>query len=996
MIARFVYAGLFMLLAYGVSAQVLEVKGTVTDELGDGLPGATILNVDTEQGGVTDVNGVFSITVNAGQKIAISFVGYATQEFVIQGDTTLDVSLEPEVDYLDELVVVGYGTQKKTDITGSTGVVSSRDADLQPIQRVENMLQGRVAGVVVSQVSGAPGATPQVNIRGFTGNPTYVIDGLIDANINAINPNDIESISILKDASATAIYGSRGSNGVILITTKKADRGSPLKINGDYFHSISQLNKKLDLLDPLPYMQIVNQKLNEAGASDIFSRDEIDEARNNPNFGTDWQDEIFQTAHTNNFDLNLSKGWDKVALRASLGVRDDQGIVKNSSYTRYTSRINLEIKPLENTTISTIVGYTLEELQNINRGSANNAVVAAATAWSPNLSVIDPATGDYTGFQGYGATVRRNPVYLANEVNGISNNDILNAQVTVRQKFLNDFTASASYALQRATGDSETFRRYLPATQGAVSSLSSSNSENTRHQYNLQVDYSKQLNHNHKLDASLVAEVLDREAETFRYDNIYEEDGTPGETIPDPNDPFDFTELGQISYLARVNHSFKDLLLFTGSVRFDASSRLPESNQWDDFFSGAIAYRISQEPFLSSVGAIDDLKLRVGYGEVGNVNSIRHTQVQNLTNPDMGGFVFDGIDLSYAEGFEDGTNRANPNLSWEVSRTWNGGFDLVLWDGKLELNTDYYMKFTEDSHFGQPVPSFLGGGSIQTNSGRFLNKGVELTLIHQWKSSSDWSIRTSVNTSFNRSEVLEIPEDSVFRGNRESGFDQQSHILILGDQLGNLWGYEYLGPKLDGASSIPGEIPSVQDGDAIYNDRNGDGQITIDDMTVIGNGHPTFTWGVNSFIAYKDFTLNLFVQAVHGVDVYNLPQHGLLGGGAGVLDATSVEILDSYSFGGTLPALNANFRAQSSLFVEDASFIRFRNLAFGWEVPEAKLQKLGLSRVRLYASVQNLLTITEYQGYDPETKSGSAQAPGVDRGSFPVPRTYTIGINLSY
>ena len=322
--------------------------------------------------------------------------------------------------------------------------------------------------------------------------------------------------------------------------------------------------------------------------------------------------------------------------------------------------------------------------------------------------------------------------------------------------------------------------------------------------------------------------------------------------------------------------------------------------------------------------------------------------------------------------------------------------DLVLWDAKIQLNTDYYLKYTEDSHFGQPVPRFLGGGSIRTNSGKFLNKGVEVALVHQHTSSSGWSFRTTANVSFNQSEVLEIPEDSVFRGNRESGFDQQSHILIRGDQLGNLWGYEYLGPKVGGADPIAGEIPSIQEGDAIYNDRNGDGQITIGDMTVLGNGHPNFTWGFNSFVSFKGFNLNVFIQGVHGVDVFNLPKHGLLGGGAGVLDATSTEILNSYSFDGTLPALNANFRAQSSLFVEDASFIRFRNITLGYDMPRSVLDRLGLASMRVYGGVQNLITITDYTGYDPETKSGSLAAPGVDRGSFPVPRTFTFGINLSY
>ncbi|NQZ76760.1 MAG: SusC/RagA family TonB-linked outer membrane protein, partial [Ekhidna sp.] len=624
---RFVYILVFMALFSTTLAQSVTVSGIVSDETGEGLPGVTVSIKEVPgKGAITDIMGSFSLSVETGQTLVISYIGFISQEFQVSTAENLSIVLKTDVETLEEIVVIGYGVQKKSDVTGATGVLTAKDVALQPLQRVENMLQGRVAGVVVSQNSGAPGSSPQVNIRGFTGNPTYVIDGFIDADINAINPNDIESISVLKDASATAIYGSRGANGVILITTKKADKSSPFKVSAEYYHTISQLNKKLDLLNPLLYMQIVNQKLDEAGASEVFSREEIDEARN-PGFGTDWQDVVFQTAHSNNLDLNLSKGWEKITARVSLGARDDQGIVDNSNYRRYTSRLNLRYTPFPNTTVSAIGGYTTEQLNNINRSSANNAAVAAATAWSPNLPIIDPATDDYTIFQGYGATVRRNPAYIINEIDGVSNNSIWNGSISLSHKFLNDFTAIATYSMQKRTGDANSFRRF---EQGNTTRLAFTDSENTRNQWNLQVNYQKEIK-DHSVNASVVAEVLDRESDTFRFDNIYNADETPGETVPDPQDPYDFTELGQISYLSRVNYGYKDKLLFTGSVRLDASSRLPESNQWDEFFSGAVAYRISDEAFLASSEWIQELKLRVGYGEVGNVNSIGHTQIQNLT-----------------------------------------------------------------------------------------------------------------------------------------------------------------------------------------------------------------------------------------------------------------------------------------------------------------------------------------------------------------------------
>ena len=984
-------------------AQTSVLSGKVVDEFGDGLPGVNIFKKGTSIGTATDFEGNFQYEFEPGDTIIFSFVGYEDKSIIYVGETQLEVRLNPDLEQLAEVVVIGYGVQKKSDLTGATGVLSTKDIDLQPIQRVENVLQGKVAGVFVQQNSGAPGAAPKVNIRGFSGNPTYVIDGFIDADINAINPNDIESISVLKDASATAIYGSRGANGVILIKTKSGKKNSKLKVDGEYYHTVSTLVNKLELLDPVSYMQIVNKKLDEAGALEIFSDDEIDEAKTTPGYGTNWQDEIFQVAHSNNLTANVSKGWEKVAFRVSIGGRNDDGIVKNSNYKRFSSRLNLNADLSKLTSLEINGGYTYERLNNVsngNRSEAANRVVAAATAWSPNLPVIDPVTNDYQGFVGYGATVRRNPVYQANEKDNISNNDILNIGINLRQKIIDDLSIQASYSLQKRFSDGSNYSRYEPATQGSVSELRTSNSERTGHQANFQIDYNKDFGQHNSLSVVGVAEFLKRESFTYRYINVYNPDNTPGETVP-ANDPFDFTELGQISFLARANYDYMSKLIVTGSIRVDGSSRLPENNKWDSFYSGAIAYRISDEKFMNSMDFLEDFKIRVGYGEVGNVNSLRHAQVQNLTNPDINGYVFSGTTVNMAEGFEDGNDRANPVLVWEKSRTWNAGLDMVLWSGKIELNADYYEKYTEESHFNKPVPAFLGGGSTVTNSGRFKNSGVELNIIHQLRTDYDFDMRTSVSLTFNQSKVIEMPFDSLFRGSRENGFEQQSHVLILDQQLGQMWGYEYLGTKVDGAPPMEGEIPSTQAGDAIYRDINGDGQIGIDDMMVLGNGHPNFIWGLNSFINFKGFNLNLFVQGVHGTDVYNIPQHGLLGGGAGVLDATSVEILNSASFpstvgDGTLPTLNGLFRAQSSLFIEDASFIRIKNITLGYNLPDGVINKLNLNRFRIYAGVQNLATFSDYTGYDPESKSGSIAAPGIDRGSFPVPRTYTIGLNISY
>ncbi|OHX63812.1 SusC/RagA family TonB-linked outer membrane protein [Flammeovirga pacifica] len=976
-----------------VSAQDKLISGTIYDENGVPVPFVNVIIKGTSKGVVSKFDGTFSLTgLKKGDILLFSYIGYKTKDITYHTQAILDVTLETDNEQLEEVVVIGYGTQKKSDLTGSTGVVSAEESDLQPVPNVQGMLQGKMAGVVVSQNSGAPGAEPKVNIRGFTGNPIYVIDGLINADINAVNPNDIENISVLKDASAAAIYGSRGANGVIIVTTKGGKKNSPLKVNGEYYHSIAHLNNKMDLLDPISYMQVANRKALENGSNELFSREEIRRAQSDPNFGTDWQDEIYRVAHSNNANISLSKGWDKTTMRLSLGARDDQGIIRNTSYKRYTSRLSLDHDLTKSTKVVFNGSYSFEDGLNTDQGGQSSAknVVAAATAWSPNIPVIDPNTNDYSGFQGYGATVLRNPVYSAEEIDRMTKTKTMSTNLGITQKIFPELSFKVFGAVQYRDLENDTYERYEPAVPNSSSTLYQSRGENLKYQGNAQLDFNKTFNENHSLNATAVFEVISRkftnEYYTTSFDQGEGKEGTLSEkiSIMQPE--------GMLSGLARVSYAYKEKLLFTGSVRLDGSSRLPKNNQWDDFYSAAFAYKLTKEEFLANSDIISELKLRAGYGEIGNVNSLRAFQVQNLTDPLIKPYAFDGQTLSYAEGFENGNNRANSDLRWEVSRQANLGLDLGLFEDKVQLNVDVYHKITDDSHFNSLVPSFLGGGSVTTNTGKMLNQGLEVQLTHKWTNGKKFSIRNTVSFNYNQSEVLEIPQDSIFvgtSGSLESGFDRQSHVLIKGQQVGQLYGYKYLGVKRSNAQ-VDGEVPGLNVGDAIYYDANGDNQIGIEDMQVLGNGHPKFTWGLNSYIDYKNWSLNIFIQGVHGVDVFNLPKHGLYGGGSGVIDATSTAIFDSYSFNknGELPSLNALYRKQSSLFVEDASFVRIKNITLAYQVPFKK------HSLRVYGGAQNVFTFTNYSGYDPEANSGSNLAPGLDRGSFPLPITYTFGLNF--
>ncbi|WP_281615232.1 TonB-dependent receptor [Flammeovirga sp. SubArs3] len=981
----------FLLFSTQLFAQESTLKGVISNVNGEPVPYVNLIIKGTTKGTVSDFGGEFQLGgLSISDVIVVSSIGYVTQEIPYKGQTNISIQINEDAEQLEEIVVIGYGTQKKSDLTGSTGVVTSEDSDLQPVPNVQGMLQGKMAGVVVSQNSGAPGAVPKVNVRGFTGNPIYVIDGLIDGDINAVNPNDIENISVLKDASATAIYGSRGANGVIIVTTKGGKKNSPLKVNAEYYHTVSQLNNKLELLDPVSYMKIVNKKKLEAGANEIFSRLEIREAESTPGFGTDWQDEVFRTAHSDNANISLSKGWDKTTMRFSLGARNDEGILRNTNYKRYTSRLSISSDLTSSTKLNFNGSFTQEKGMNTAQGGQNGSdnVVAAATAWSPNLKVYDETTNDYTGFQGYGATVLRNPVYLSEEILRNTNQKTYATNLSLTQKIIPELSFKVFGAMQYRDINNDTFTRYEPATPNSVSSFYELTGSNVKYQGNAQLDFNKEFSSDHKLNATAVFEVISRKNKseffTTSYDQGEDQEGTLSEVINvmEPE--------GMLSALGRVGYSYKDKILLTGSVRLDGSSRLPEDNQWDDFYSAAFAYKLSNEEFLKYSEVVSMLKLRVGYGEIGNVNSLNAFQVQDLTNPRIGPYVFQGTELAYAEGIENGANRANPELRWEVSRQTNFGFDLGLLDDKIQLNADYYNKITDDSHFNSVVPGYLGGGTVKSNTGKLQNQGVELQLTYKWTTGGKFSMRNTLSFNYNQSEVLAIPQDTVYVGNiNERGFERQSHILIQGQQVGQLYGYRYVGVKKSN-TPVEGEIPNLEVGDAIYYDANGDGTISIEDMEVIGNGHPDMTWGFNSYLDYGNWSLNIFIQGVHGVDVFNLPQHGLLGGGSGVLDATSTEIYNSYSFdrNGSLPSLNARYRAQSSLFVEDASFIRIKNITLAYQVPWDKAQ------LRVYGGAQNIYTFTNYKGYDPESNSGSNLAPGIDRGSFPLPITYTFGLNF--
>lgn len=978
-----------------------ELSGEIKDKDGNTIPGVNVYIKGTTQGTITGFDGKFVLEIEKGQILEVKYIGYQDYSTTYTGQTTLSIILEEDIIGLSEVVVIGYGTKKKADLTGSVGVVTTADIDLQPIQRVENALQGKMAGVMVSQNSGAPGSAPVVNIRGFTGSPVYVIDGFIGGNINTLNPNDIASITVLKDASSTAIYGSRGANGVILVTTKSGGKSDKLEVNFDYYHTVSHLANKQELLNPVSYMKMVNLAEEEKGNLAQFSDQEIDDVERN-GLGTDWQDEIFRIANSDNYQLSLAKGGENSSHRFSMGIRNDEGIVSNTGYERFNLSYNLKSKITNSTNFNLNLSNAYEKLHNTGtRVSGGNKVVQSALIWSPNLPVIDPLTNDYQTFQGYGASVAQNPIYQALEVNDYNKNVVARGKLSIDQQFLKDFNFRIFGGIQLQNYRGDFFSRKPPGST-VPSKVSKSTSSTLKFQGNGQLSYAKTIN-DHSVNVTAVYEVLKSIYDGFSVagtDPYTDQLGIYSLDIVENITGYgnSKSELGTISVLSRANYSYKDKLLITGSIRRDADSRLPEGLKSEYFPSGAIAYRISDEAFIQQISAIYRLKLRASYGETGNVSSLRAFQVLNTVS-DGPIYSFNGIETTPTTGFENGNARANPYLTWETSKQFNLGFDAAFFNGTIELIGDFYSKRSTNFLFNKQVPAYLGGGSYKDNAGDFKNSGVELQLNTKWVNTNDFKFSTTLNFTYNVSEVISLPEDSLLIGSVEGGFDTQSHITIIGQSVGQFWGHTYLGVQREG-EVIPGAQPGAQPGDALYWDKNGNGQIDINDMSVIGNGNPDFTWGINANIDYKAFSLNLFVQGVHGLDIYNLPAHAMMGAGSGSLHPTTTRVVDSWTISptnGTIPGITSDYKSQSSFFVENGGFIRINNITLAYNMPDGLIKKMHLQRFRIYAGVQNLATFTEYSGYDPETKSSSGgRTAGVDRGSFPIPRAYTFGINLTF
>ena len=1010
----------------GEAAFQKTVSGTVTSQQGEPLPGVNVLIKGTNQGTVTDFDGNYTLNVSGENNILVfSFIGFVTKELPVKNNTTLNVALTEDFSQLSDVVVIGYGSQRKSDLTGAVSSVSTEELQAVPTSTFEQALQGRAAGVQVSQSSGAPGGEPNIRIRGTSSvnassEPLYVIDGmLVNSNGNetalsgrgprvgplaTINPNDIESIEILKDASATAIYGSRGANGVVLITTKKGRDGKG-SISFNAYYGVQQVTRKLDLLNAEQYANLVNDAQINAGQNPVYV---------NPNSlgkGTDWQEELFRIAPISDYQLTFSGGDEKSKFSLSGGYFNQEGIVLGSDFERYSFRSNVERNITDHIKVGANISYARVNSNGVltGAGTINPGVVSNALQINPILPVYNPnQPGGYT-FQHDRKNNIGNPVAEAREYESVTKTKRLLGNAFMEYTIMDNLIVKTSLGIDEVNTQANAFGpNFLKTTENSmgeafVNTLNALTwlNENT-------------INYTYTIDDDNVLTALGGfTIQKFKNESLFTAafdfpDGRTGyhnlSAAENPQNPVnDESEWSLISYLARLNYSLKDRYLFTFSGRVDGSSKFSAGNQYGFFPSGAVAWKVMNEPFMKNNDFFYNLKVRLSYGVLGN-QSIGPYNSLSLVAPFGEGVFNSGSGEPTVFFGQEPVSFPNQDLKWETTSQANLGVDVSIFEGRLSVTADFYDKKTSDLLLGTPIPFTSGFQTTLLNIGNVRNRGLGIELNGDILR-GDFNWEASGNISVNRNEITNLAREgdiNLFVG---------GSILREGEPIGTYLGYQFDGifqtdQEANTSALLRGQTATA--GDIRYKDLSGangvpDGFIDEYDRKILGTSQADFTWGLTNNFSYKNFSLNAFFQGSQGNDLVNLNRVDLenLNGQQNVLAEAGLNRWTIDNPGNRYPKADASATFNSvfsSRFVEDASYIRLKSLTLGYDLPDPVLKKLTLDRMRIYGSATNLFTITNYSGYDPEANAyaNTTNIVGIDNGSYPQASVYTIGLNLSF
>ena len=1029
---------LTLILTINLYAQNTTLKGVIVDETDTPLIGATVQVKGTSTGSITDFDGNYTIKANKGAVITFSYIGYKTQEIKFTGQPTVNIKMVPDNQTLDEVVVVGYGTMKRSDLTGSVASIAAKDVEGFKTSSVAGALGGQIAGVQITSTDGTPGAGFSINIRGvgtLTGDssPLYIVDGFEVDDIDYLSNSDIESIEILKDASSSAIYGARAANGVVLISTKSGKIGKPI-INYNGSASYRKISKKLDVLSPYEFVKLqgeVNSKY-----SDSYFKTGNDDNGNPYRYqslddyigvsGVNWQDETFNPTWSQDHSLSIMGGTEDTKYNASFSRYIENGIFKNSGFNKTTGKFRLDQKLSKSLSFNFTVNYALTNREGVGTSgdSGRFNMLAQILSARPTgglkltneellASAIDPEM-----LESGESLAQVNPVKQTESVTNNKRAEMWAGNASATWQIIKGLTFKTSGTYNTTNNRTDIFYK-----DGSKEAYRNGQKPYGRTQMGRDVRWTnsnnltwKQKVKKHNYDIMLGHEVsfksteyLLGEAMDFPFDNLGNDYLGLGATPSRVESSY--SEKTLLSFFARGNYNYDNRYLFTATVRADGSTVFSNKNKWGFFPSFSAAWRVSEEAFMKDVEWVSNFKVRLGWGIVGN------DRISNYLS----------MDLYEANKYGIGNNTVtvltpkqlkNANLKWEGASSVNLGVDLGFFDNRLNVTADFFIKDTKDLLLAQSLAHVTGFDSQMQNIGKIQNKGIELSFNSTNIQTRNFTWQTNFNISFIKNTLKGLAsgvESMYARSGFDSNFTAYDYIATVGQSLGLIYGYEFDGiyQSSDFYTTPDNQLilkegitnnaryGTVKPGVVKYKDQDGDGIITTNDRTVIGNAMPKWYGGITNTFNYKGIDFSFMFQFNYGNDIYNATRLYATQSRSGRRNMLA-EVADRWS------PTNASNKVPSqdgyivndvySRFIEDGSFLRLKNITLGYTLPHKWTRKFHASKLRIYATGQNLFCISGYSGYDPEVNSASSNpmTPGLDWGAYPKSRVFTFGIDLQF
>ena len=1012
--------------------RLITISGIIVDEKGEMIIGASIAVQGTTLGTITNADGEYSLAnVPENSQITISFIGYQSISLPANAKALGKIVMKEDNELLDEVVVVGYGTQSKARVTGSIASLKKEQIKDMPVTSFEQAIAGQMPGVQVMQQSGTPGSGSSIKVRGASSitagtNPLIVIDGFPMTTSNTatlLNPEDIESIEVLKDASSAAIYGSRGANGVIVVTTKKGKEGKT-NINAKAYFGVQKVSHKIEMMDAYEYANFMTTARNNywvdlnpgVNKPTDDNNTRVKKARI-PDYivpylngetgliNTDWQDEIFQTAAMQQYDISVSGGNQKLSHYTSASFVSQDGIIKNSGFQRFSARSNIQAVINKRVTFDLSLAPSYSKTRQISeKNHKQDGLVLLTTIANPAARAYDEDGSIMYGNQielgnAWGTSVIESPLAIAKSIKDNLHQFRMIGNANISVNILEGLNFKTHFGMEYSNQREDYFRpSYLGNynTQAPTQATGKYwNAQTTNWVNENTLNYKKDFGKHHfdvLLGLSVQKQnylVASMEAANYPNDNVTTlnagivNTGTTTESV--------WTLL---SYFGRINYFFQNKYLLNFSIRWDGSSRFGKNNKYGCFPAVSLGWRVKEENWLKNVDMLSDLKLRVSYGKTGNfqINDYGSYSLLQANNYILNGVLVNGLAPATSP---------NPNISWEKTDQWNAGFDIAFFSNQLSFSADFYHSVTDGLLLDVPVPAASGFTSSLQNIGKLQNRGFELSLKGDFDFSGfKWA--PAFNFSLNRNEVkgLGPNQEQIIDGN---------HITMIGEPIGNFYGYRILGvyKSQEDLDKYP-HLNTAKIGTYIYEDISGpngvpDGEITDADRTILGNYNPDYTIGFFNSFSYKNFDLSFMIQCVQGLEIFNSARSFLLNGegwGNGAKDLYKnyfSETNPNGKYARPSVATADKLYEKSSYMVEDGSFIRFNNITLGYNFSKTFIAKVGLKGLRVYVTAQNPFTITKYSGYNPEVSTNSnALTPGIDYGAYPTNKSIAFGLNVNF